>query len=126
MPRIAQMTEKELIEGCLSNDRFAQRELYDRYKTAMFTLAYRIVGDFSMAEEILQDGFLKVFRGLTGFRGDSTIGAWIKIIIIRTAYSKVRKKVNFDPLDQAHFDRPVEFPTSLDTEYLEKAILGFF
>ncbi|WP_273215977.1 RNA polymerase sigma factor [Runella zeae] len=58
------MTEKELIERCLRYDRIAQRMLYDRYKTAMYTLAYRITGDFDESNSVLQDTFLAVFKNL--------------------------------------------------------------
>lgn len=55
------MTESELIEACLRNDRIAQRTLYDRYKRAMYTLAYRTTSDFDDVDDVLQDAFLDVF-----------------------------------------------------------------
>ena len=97
------MTEADLIQACLNNDRMAQKTLYDKYKKAMYTLAYRVTGDFESANDVLQDAFLKVFRGLSSFRGESTLGAWIKTIVIRTAYSKLRKnKIYFESIDQNH------------------------
>ena len=54
------MTEAELIDACLANSRRAQKDLYDRYKQAMYTIAYRITGSFEEAEEVLQDAFLSV------------------------------------------------------------------
>lgn len=123
-PPEIRMTEIQLIEGCLANERFAQKELYDRYKDAMFTLAYRISGDFGLAEEILQDAFLKVFRGLGSFRKESTLGAWIKTILVRTAYNKIRKKIRFSSLDYLPADEHIHWGSSLDTEYLEKAIVS--
>jgi RNA polymerase sigma factor (sigma-70 family) len=116
------MTEKQLIEGCLANDRIAQRELYERYKNAMYTLAYRITNDFELANDVLQEGFVQVFRALAQFRGDSTLGAWIKIIIVRTAYRKVKQRVTFDDIDTLPSNALVEWGNSLDAEYLEKAI----
>ncbi len=118
------MTESEIVHGCLKEDRYAQKLLYDKYKDAMFTLAYRISGDFLLAEEILHDAFLKVFRGLGGFRFESTLGAWIKIIVARTAYSKIKKKVVFEPFETASHDQSVHWGNSLDTEYLENAIMA--
>jgi DNA-directed RNA polymerase specialized sigma24 family protein len=97
------MTEKQLIDGCIANDRIAQRELYERYKNAMFTLAYRITNDFELANDVLQEGFVQVFRAMTQFRGDATLGAWIKI-------------------DNLPADSLVQWGNSLDSEYLEKAI----
>lgn len=123
MPTI-RMTEKELVEGCLAESRFAQKELYDRYKDAMFTIAYRVAGDFGLAEEILQDAFIKIYRGLKGFRFESTLGAWIKIIVVRTAYSKIRSKVSFDPIEHLGKDQAIYISNKLDIEYLEKAIMS--
>jgi DNA-directed RNA polymerase specialized sigma24 family protein len=51
-------SEADLISGCLLQDRIAQRQLYDRYKKAMYTLACRITGDFDDANDVLQDAFL--------------------------------------------------------------------
>ncbi len=119
------MVEANLIDGCLKNDRIAQRELYDKYKDAMFTLAYRITGDFAKAEDVLQDAFVKVFKNLHAFRRESTLGAWIKTIVIRTAYGLLRKeKVKFDDIEDLSLDSFFEQITVLDTEYLEKAIMS--
>lgn len=83
-------SEAELITGCLLHDRIAQRLLYDRYKKAMYTLAYRITGDFDDANDVLQDAFLEVFRHLNQFRGEATLGAWIKQIVVRKSTKKKR------------------------------------
>lgn len=83
-------SEAELISGCLLHDRTAQRLLYDKYKKAMYTLAYRITGDFDDANDVLQDAFLEVFRHLDQFRGDATLGAWIKQIVVRKSTRKKR------------------------------------
>ncbi len=118
------MTEAQLIDACIANDRKAQKDLYDRYKQAMYTIAYRITGSFEEAEEVLQDAFLSIFRNLTKFRRESTLGAWIKTIVVRTALKKVKKKVYHEPIEDYH--QREDFinwgHTSLDVEYLEKAI----
>ncbi len=118
------MTEAELVAACKRNDRTAQRELYDRYKKAMFTLAYRTTGDFAVAEDVLQEAFVKIFRNLKSFRAESTVGAWIKTIVVRTAYSKLRKKKLFtESLENQHLEQQVDWGhQKLDAEYLEQAI----
>lgn len=114
--------EQQLISSCLKYDRLAQKALYDRYKRAMYTLAYRITGDFELASEALQDGFLQVFRGLNGFKGESTLGAWIKTIIVRAAYKRLKTNVLFEELPPQYQDEKIDWGNSLDAEYLEKAI----
>jgi RNA polymerase sigma factor (sigma-70 family) len=116
------MIETQLIQGCKENNRLAQKELYEKYKAAMYTLAYRITNDFEDANDVLQEAFVQVFRAIEQFRGESTIGAWIKTIVIRTAYRKVKQRVVFEDIDTLPDNSFVSWGTSLDTEYLEKAI----
>jgi RNA polymerase sigma factor (sigma-70 family) len=114
--------ERRLIEGCLKQDRRAQKELYDRYKDAMFTLSYRITGDKELAGDVLQEAFLGVFRGMHQFRFESTLGAWIKTILVRTAYKKLRKQPQMEMLDERHIGEQIAWGDFLNAEYLEKAI----
>lgn len=116
------MTEAELINACLKQDRTAQKTLYDRYKDAMFTTSYRMMGDFELAEDVLQEAFVKVFRALPKFRKESTLGAWIKTIVVRTALSKLKKKDFTEPLEDYHTNQHADWSNHLDAEYLEKAI----
>ncbi|MBV6440114.1 MAG: RNA polymerase sigma factor [Haliscomenobacteraceae bacterium CHB4] len=118
------MTERDLIQQCLVNDRNAQRLLYERYKKGMYTLAYRFTGDFDTAAEVLQDAFLQVFRHLADFQGKSTLGAWIKTIVVRAALSELRRRrIHFESLESQHGTDTVDWGTTvLDTEYLERAI----
>ncbi len=122
MPLSKPMTESELIDACLEEDRLAQKMLYDRYSSAMFTLAYRMTSDFDLAHDILQEAFVKIFRSLHQFRRESTLGAWIKTIVTRTALSWLKKQLNFTPLPDDLSNHFVDWGNSLDTEYLEQAI----
>lgn len=122
MPYVLSMTEAELIKACLANDRLAQKNLYERYSRAMYTLAYRVTNDFELANDVLQEAFVKVFKNLEKFRGESTLGAWIKTIVIRTALSKIKRQPTFEPLEHHDFNHPVDWGHHLDAEYLEKAI----
>lgn len=116
------MTEVDLIRLCLKQDRLAQRELYNRYKTAMYTTAYRMTGDFETANDVLQEAFVKVFRGLANFRKESTLGAWIKTIVVRTALSKLKTQTHFEDLEQVDNTKWLDWGNTLDAEYLERAI----
>ncbi len=118
------MTETDLVRACINNDRRAQKELYEKYKRAMYTICYRITGDFDLANDALQEAFIQIFRALPKFRAESTLGAWIKTIVVRTAIKKIKKQPKFDELEDFHTADRVDWGTSLDTEYLEKAILS--
>lgn len=114
--------ESNILNGCLRQDRMAQQALYNRYKDAMYTLARRIAGDEDLAADILQETFIAVFSGLKQFKGRSTLGAWIKTILVRTAYKRVRKVQPMQSLEPHHVQESVDWGHSLDVEYLEQAI----
>ncbi len=119
----AKMTEVELVEACRKMDRRAQKELYDRYSRAMYTAAYRITGDFDQANDVLQEGFLKIFQKIHTFRGESTVGAWIKVIIVRTALTNVKREPVVESLPPNFNDEQIDWGQhELDIDYLEKAI----
>jgi RNA polymerase sigma-70 factor (ECF subfamily) len=120
----SRMTEIELVDACLNENRLAQKELYDRYKQAMYTLAFRLTGDLEQAADVLQEAFVKVFRHLPSFRRESTLGAWIKTIVVRTAYSHFRgQKLFIETLDAAHGAEQIDWGAFSNAEYLEKAIM---
>lgn len=122
MSYTVRMTENELIEACLSENRLAQKILYDRYSSAMYTLAYRVTNNFELAQDVLQEAFIKVFKSLGQFRRESTLGAWIKTIVVRTALSKIRREPVSVELDQNTTGNLIDWGNHLDVEYLEKAI----
>ena len=122
MLNIKKRSEYQLIKGCQRKDRLAQKELYDKYKNAMFTLIYRITNDLKLSEEILQDAFMKVFKHINNFRGEASIGSWIKTIVTRTALEKVKQKIRFEPLEGQAYEEVIDWGHHLDIDYLEKAI----
>ncbi len=117
-------TESEILEGCRNGERIAQKALYDQYKLQMYTLAYRITGNFEDAEDVLQEGFLKVFRSIDSFRGDSKAGTWIHTIMARTALGRVKNKMQFTDLEIVPEVADQSNYLSVESEYLEKAILA--
>ena len=73
--------ERELIERCRLGDEGAFQELVDRYKDLVFALIARTVPDRSRAEDIAQDVFLRIHRGLPYFRGEARLSTWIYRIV---------------------------------------------
>ena len=88
------MEEQKLIAACKANDRLAQQLLYNRYANAMFTISYRITKDKELAADVLQEAFVRVFHYIYTFRGESTLGAWIKTIVVRSALAILKKEKN--------------------------------
>ena len=118
------MTESQLIDACLREERLAQKQLYDRYKDAMYTVAYRITADYDLANDALQDGFINIFKGLPKFRRESTLGAWIKKIIVRSALKRIRNLKHTEELSEKHTDGLIDWGDYLQADYLEQAILA--
>ena len=89
---------KELIKGCQNGDRKSQYELYQQFSSGMMAVALRYSKSTQEAEDILQEGFIKIFENIKKFRGDSSIGYWIKRIIINTALNHQRSKLYLYPM----------------------------
>ncbi|MDR0961131.1 MAG: sigma-70 family RNA polymerase sigma factor [Mediterranea sp.] len=93
------MEEQELAERCRHGDAIARKELYERYGGQMLALCRRYVGDYETAQDLLHDGFLKLFTSFDKFewRGEGSIRAWIERVMINTAlqYLRRNKLINF-------------------------------
>ncbi len=89
---------KELIEACVKGDRLAQRNLYDIFSKKMYVICLRYTKSQQEAEDVLQDSFIKIFKSLKGYRGDSRLGYWIKRIVVNTALNSQRKKLYMYPM----------------------------
>jgi len=75
------VNERELVERCRQGDEGAFQELVDRYKDLVFALIARTAQDRSRAEDLAQDVFLRVHRGLPYFRGEARLSTWIYRIV---------------------------------------------
>jgi RNA polymerase sigma-70 factor (ECF subfamily) len=83
--------DAQLVAACRRGESRAMEALYHQYKRRVFGLVYRIVGA-SDAEEVAQDVFVRVFRGLPQFRGDSALGTWIYRLAVNAALSQVARR----------------------------------
>lgn len=90
--------EKPLIKACLKGDRQAQEELYRKYAPAMYVICKRYTKAQQEAEDILQESFIKAFKQLKTFKGEVSIGGWIKKIVINTALNHQRSKIYMFPM----------------------------
>ena len=88
----------------------------------MFTIAYRIINDYDIANDALQEAFIQVFTDIKQFRGDSSLGAWIKTIVIRTAIRKLKKEDIFARVPLEQNGEVVSWPEEMCGEDLDKAI----
>jgi len=117
-------SERALVERCRAGDQDAFRELLDRYKDLVFALIARTVQDRSRAEDLAQEVFLRIHRGLPYFRGEARLSTWIYRIVANVCVQDTGRARAPVPLDDAHS------PSATDRQYgdfelrdrLEKAI----
>ena len=89
---MAEIVDIETIKSCIQGDRAAQKVLYDRLAPRMFPVCMRYIGDRTLAEDILQDGFVTLFTHLNSYKGDGSFEGWARKIFVTTALMSLRKK----------------------------------
>jgi RNA polymerase sigma-70 factor (ECF subfamily) len=92
----AVMTEEAILRGCLSNDANAQRELYNRYSPKMLAVCYRFAHNREDAEDMLQEGFIKVFSQIHTFENRGAFEGWIRRIVVHTCINILKKNKKFN------------------------------
>lgn len=83
---------KPLIQGCLSGVRSSQNELYKLFAPAMYTVCLRYSKDRHEAEEMLQEGFIRVFSVLQQYKGEGSLEGWIRRVMVTTALQRLRSR----------------------------------
>ena len=117
--------ERELVERCRRGDEGAFQELVDRYKDLVFALIARTVQDRSRAEDLAQEVFLRIHRGLPYFRGEARLSTWIYRIVANVCVQDHAR-----PAAAVAFDSVIGDPSVPDRQFgdlelrdrLEKAI----
>ena len=114
--------EKELIKGCLEGDRKSQRSLYDQFSGRFLSICLRYIKDNDLAQDVLLEGFMKIFESLSNYRHEGSFEGWMKRIIVTQALLTLRKnkklimEVNWEDHDyNTYHDQPIE---NMDAEYL--------
>ena len=127
--RMTDLDERALIERCRAGDDDAFSELVDRYKNLVYAVVTRLVANRAEADDLAQEVFLKVHRGLPYFRGDARLSTWIYRIVSNVCFEARGRSRPETPLDRGP-DRPAFEPPSIDASFgdlelrdrLEKAI----
>jgi len=90
------MTEEAILQGCLHNDPVAQRELYQRYSPKMLSVCYRFAHHREDAEDMLQEGFIKVFSQIHTFQNKGAFEGWVRRIMVHTCINHLKKNKKFN------------------------------
>lgn len=100
------ISDSLLIENCLNGNSLAQRALFDKFAPKMLAVCMRYAKSKAQAEDILQDGFIKVFQKLNQFKDKGSLEGWIRRIMVNTALDQIRKEVKFKndlPMDSVDY-----------------------
>jgi len=117
---------RELVEECKKGESKAQFELYQLYSKAMYNICLRMVKNEMDAEDLLQNSFVDIFTKINSFRSQSSIGAWIKRIVINNCINFLKKrKLYFEEITDRmeHVEEStIEEPSTLSVEAIKKAV----
>ncbi len=119
--------EKQLIKKSISGDREAQKRLYEKYAPKMLSICRQYVKDVHFAEDVMINGFVKVFKHLDSFRFEGSFEGWIRRIMVRESISHLRKQ-QFVVFDDTIFEKTASpsLTTScdLDVAHIQDLIDG--
>ena len=97
------MTDEQMLTGSIKNNAAAQEQFYDRYSPRMLGVCYRFAKNREDAEDMLQEGFIKIFAQLQHYRSEGAIEGWIRRIVVHTCINFLKKNKKFtDTVDLAN------------------------
>jgi RNA polymerase sigma-70 factor (ECF subfamily) len=97
------MTEELMLTGCVKNNAAAQEALYNRFSPRMLGVCYRFAKNREDAEDMLQEGFIKVFTQIHQYRNEGALEGWIRRIVVHTCINILKKNKKFtDSVDIIH------------------------
>lgn len=86
------ISEPDLIKGCIEGNRRMQEELYRRFSPKMYAVCLRYANNPNDAQDLLQEGFIKVYRNLHRFRAEGSFEGWMRRVFVNTSIEHFRKK----------------------------------
>ncbi|MEM8909298.1 MAG: sigma-70 family RNA polymerase sigma factor [Bacteroidota bacterium] len=100
---------RDIVESCKLGNRQAQFELYRLYSKAMYDICLRMLKNELDAEDVLQNSFVMIFSKLNTFRYQSSVGAWIKRIVVNNCINYLKKKrLQLEELQERHSNAAYE------------------
>lgn len=119
------MEERQLIEGCKHQDRKSQQAVYEQYGRVMYNICLRYTSDKESAQDLMQDGFIKVFMSINSFEGKGSFEGWMKRVFVNLALENIRKdktkKVYSEDIENISDDIPDE--SDAEMENLSETVL---
>jgi len=94
------LLDSDLIKGCISGDRRMQELLYKKFSPKMYAICLRYAGNSDDAQDLLQEGFIKVFKNLEKFRSEGSFEGWMRRVFVNTSIEHFRRKVNLNSITE--------------------------
>jgi RNA polymerase sigma-70 factor (ECF subfamily) len=92
------ISDTDLIKGSIAGDPRMQEALYNRYAPRMYAVCLRYAGNNDDAQDLLQEGFIKVFRNLERFRHEGSFEGWLRRVFVNTSIEHYRRKVHLNSI----------------------------
>ena len=116
--------ERSLVALAVTGDRGAARALYDAHAPRVHRLCFRMCGDAELANDLVQDTFVRVFRQLGQFRGESAFGTWVHrvaVSVVLNAMGKVKRlRASEADLDDASHHAADDAPLRVDPDLRDR------
>jgi RNA polymerase sigma factor (sigma-70 family) len=116
--------ESDLIRGCIAGVRKFQEELYEMHAPKMYAVCIRYCANADDAKDVLQDGFVKVFKNVDKFRFEGSFEGWIRRIFVNTAIEHYRKKSNIYAINEQIETSIVDQSTTAFEKLAERDLLS--
>jgi RNA polymerase sigma-70 factor (ECF subfamily) len=85
------MNNEQLIEECVKGNARAQKMLYEKFGPKLFAVCNRYASNYEESQDVLQDGFVKIFEKLSSYKGEGSFEGWMRRIVVNTALDAIRK-----------------------------------
>ncbi|MEO6915887.1 MAG: sigma-70 family RNA polymerase sigma factor [Chitinophagaceae bacterium] len=88
------ISDHDLIDGCIALNAKMQKELYNRFASKMYAVCLRYSDNTDDAQDLLQEGFIKIYKNLSRFRAEGSFEGWVRRVFVNTAIEHYRRKLN--------------------------------
>jgi RNA polymerase sigma factor (sigma-70 family) len=106
------MDDQKLVRDCLKGKLQAQKQLYEKYAEQMLGICYRYTRSIRDAEDVLQEGFVKVFHHLGQYKQEGELGAWIRRIMVNTALNYLKRNRKYQ--EEMYFTEEYMHPVTTE------------
>jgi RNA polymerase sigma-70 factor (ECF subfamily) len=115
-----------LIENCLKNKEWAQKELYDMHSAELYGLCFRYAADEPQAKDMLQEGFIRIFVNLKQYKATGSLIGWMKRVMVTTALNYIKKNRKYFTEDTENYTEHFTAKDTIESNLQAKEIMEAF